>query len=69
MLDIKVDLGDRSYPIFIGSDLLGQKDLLKPFIGGQQVLVVSNDVVAPLYLDNLCAALPDIDVDLSLIHI
>lgn len=63
MLDIKVDLGDRSYPIFIGPDLLGQQSLLTPFIHGKQVLVVSNEVVAPLYLDTLCKALPDVEVD------
>lgn len=63
MLDIKVDLGDRSYPIFIGPDLLGQQGLLTPFIHGKQVLVVSNEVVAPLYLDTLCKALPDVEVD------
>lgn len=63
MLEINVDLGDRSYPIFIGPDLIGRPGLLAPYIRGRQVLVVSNEVVAPLYLDKLCGALPDVDVD------
>ena len=64
MLDITVDLGDRSYPIFIGPDLIGQPGLLAPYIRGKQVLVVSNEVVAPLYLEKLCAVLPEAtDID------
>ncbi len=47
---LNVDLGDRSYPIFIGEKLLAQAELLRRHISGQQVLVVSNETVAPLYL-------------------
>ena len=46
-----VDLGERSYPIFIGDKLLDQKDILLPYIAGNNVLIVSNETVAPLYLD------------------
>ena len=52
MQTLKVDLGDRGYPIFIGDNLLGQPDFIRPYIKGQQVLVVSNTTVAPLYLDH-----------------
>ena len=45
--------GDRSYPIFIGRDLLTQTKLIEPYINGTQVLIVSNDIVAPLYLDKV----------------
>ena len=48
-----VELGERSYPIYIGDDLLGNADLLKPHIRGQQVMVVSNETVAPLYLEKI----------------
>ena len=59
---LNVDLGDRSYPIFVGKDLF-QPEMLVPYIKGNQVLIVSNTTVAPLYLDALKAALPDIQVD------
>jgi 3-dehydroquinate synthase len=48
-----VDLGERSYPIFIGNKLLDQKDILQPYIPGNNVLIVSNETVAPLYLDKV----------------
>lgn len=50
---LNVDLGERSYPIHIGPDLLTQADLLRPHIKGRQVMIVSNTTVAPLYLDIL----------------
>lgn len=53
MKSLSVDLGDRSYPIFIHHDLLGNADLIKPYIVGKQVLIVSNETVAPLYLDKV----------------
>ncbi|WP_372881178.1 3-dehydroquinate synthase [Psychromonas sp.] len=45
-----VDLGERSYPISIGQGLLAQKVLFKPVIKGKKVMIVSNEIVAPLYL-------------------
>lgn len=59
MRTLNVDLGDRSYPIFIARGVLSQPELLLPYIKGQQVCVVTNDVVAPLYLDKLLALFPD----------
>lgn len=57
MQTLNVDLGDRSYPIHIGSGLLGSKNLLTPHIHGKQVAIVSNETVAPLYLNTLRQAL------------
>ena len=57
MKTLTVDLGARSYPIHIGTGLLGQAELLAPHIHGTQVMVVSNETVAPLYLDKLLAGL------------
>ncbi|MEQ6340175.1 MAG: 3-dehydroquinate synthase [Gammaproteobacteria bacterium] len=57
MKTLHVELGPRSYPIHIGSGLLGRAELLKPFIAGKQVMVVTNETVAPLYLDKTLAAL------------
>ena len=48
---LTVDLGERSYPIHIGRQLLGEKELLVPHIHGGSALIVSNRRVAPLYLD------------------
>lgn len=58
MRTLNVDLGDRSYPIFIGQGVLSRPDLLLPYVKGPQVCVVTNDVVAPLYLDKLLALFP-----------
>ncbi|KAL0350280.1 UNVERIFIED_CONTAM: 3-dehydroquinate synthase, chloroplastic [Sesamum radiatum] len=56
---VEVDLGDRSYPIYIGSGLLNQPELLQRHIHGKQVLVVTNATIAPLYLDKTISALTD----------
>jgi len=54
---LKVDLGDRSYPIYIGQNLLDQTDILKKHIPGNSALIVSNETVAPLYLKKVEALL------------
>ena len=51
---LQVELGDRSYPIAIGPDVLAHIDTR-----GQRCLVVSNDTIAPLHLQTLLAQLPD----------
>lgn len=51
MKTLRVELGERSYPIFIGQGLMGNAELVKPFVKGKQVLIVTNETVAPLYLD------------------
>jgi 3-dehydroquinate synthase len=62
--EVQVQLGERSYPIYIGRGLLGQPGLLHRHIRGRQVAVISNEVVAPLYLAAVRAMLaPDLDVD------
>ena len=58
---LKVELGDRSYPILIGPGLRNRDDLFAEAIQGNQVLVVSDTTVAPLYLDDLCSTLADFD--------
>ena len=62
MRTLQVALGDRSYPIHIGSPLLGDSALLRPHIGGAQVMVVSNEVVAPLYMQALLSSLHGLEV-------
>jgi 3-dehydroquinate synthase len=53
MINLNVELGARSYPIKIGSGLLQTQAILDPYLRGRDVLVVSNDQVAPLYLEPL----------------
>ena len=56
MQTLYVELGERRYPIFIGSDL-DPKALLEPYIHGRQVMIVSNETIAPLYLARYVAAI------------
>lgn len=64
---IQIELGERSYPVSIGAGLLGQPGLLEPYLLGNQVAVISNEIVAPLYLDALLAQLGDRQVDVHLL--
>ncbi len=59
---LNVDLGDRSYPIYIGDHLLNQTSLLGKHIKGRSVLIVSNTTVAPLYLASIQRSLDDQDI-------
>jgi 3-dehydroquinate synthase len=56
---LTVELGDRSYPIFIGNDLIHQPELLCKHIKGPSALIVSNTTVAPLFLESIQASLTD----------
>jgi len=47
---LNVELGERAYPIYIGRGLLAQAALVRPHVAGRQVLIVTNETVAPLYL-------------------
>lgn len=60
---LTVALGDRSYPILIGPGLLGQPDFFRQAIESQQVMIVTNETVGPLYLEQLQATLCDYQVD------
>lgn len=51
MQTLHVELGDRRYPIFIGSQL-DPKTLLAPYIKGQQVMIVTNTTLEQLYLSH-----------------
>jgi 3-dehydroquinate synthase len=58
MHTLHVELGERSYPIYIGRDLFADSDMLARHVLGTQVAIVSNETVAPLYVDRVRAALP-----------
>jgi len=57
MHTLHVELGERSYPVYIGRDLLADPQLLAQHIAGAQVVIVSNETVAPLYVERVRAAL------------
>ena len=50
MKTLRVDLGSRSYPIYIGSGVLARPDLLVPHLAGGRAAIVTNETIAPLYL-------------------
>jgi len=54
---VQVDLGERSYPIHVGTGLLDNPDLYARYILGKQVMLVTNETVAPLYLGRVQSAL------------
>lgn len=56
---LTVELGERSYPIYIGTNLLADGSLLRSHVAGDQVLIVTNETIAPLYLDRVTAAFSD----------
>ena len=61
MESVGVDLGERSYPIHIGAGILGDAALYAPHLE-RLAAIVTNTVVAPLYLGRLRAALEGIGV-------
>ncbi len=59
---VEVALGERSYPILIGPGLLDCTESYAPYLAGKQVLIVTNDLVGPLYSDRVQAALAEFEV-------
>ena len=54
---LTVELGERSYPIHIGSGLLDAGFDLSDYVAGPDCLIVSNTTVGPLYAEKLLGAL------------
>ena len=63
MKTLDVDLGVRSYPIHIGPGLAARADLILPHLRQPRVAIVTNDIVGPLYLPTLTAALSEHGVE------
>lgn len=55
---VNVPLGDRSYPIYIGRGLLDQGELLRQHVPGSTALIVTNETIAPLYLERCVSQWP-----------
>ena len=56
-IHLQVNLGERSYPITIGQALLADKNTVAAQIEGKRVAIVTNTIVAPLYLAQLTKTL------------
>ena len=63
MKELLVDLKDKSYPIYIGSGLLSQKELLLKHIKSKQILIVTNSTVSSFYLKDLIQGLEQFNVE------
>jgi 3-dehydroquinate synthase len=63
MATLNLDLGSRSYPIYIDTGLLNKTDLLSSYVRAKRVCIVTNDLVAPLYLESFKAKLANFIVD------
>jgi 3-dehydroquinate synthase len=50
---IDLKLGRRGYPILIGRGLLGARELLAELVDARKLLVVTDEIVAPLWLPRL----------------
>lgn len=57
MKTLEVDLGNRSYPIYIGTDLIDQPNLFSACEKATSIYIVSNTTVAPLYAERLTKTL------------
>ena len=64
MQTLTVGLAERSYPIYIGSNLLACAELLLPHLPSKKAAVVTNTTVAPLYLEPLRTMLQAHGVDI-----
>ena len=60
---LTVELDDRSYPIQIEAGLLNQAGFFVPYIKGPRAVIVTNETIAPLYLEKVIAACGDKNVD------
>jgi 3-dehydroquinate synthase len=63
MPTLQLDLGTRSYPIYIDSGLFNNSDLLSSHIRNKRVCIVTNTIVAPLYLANIKDKLASFELD------
>ncbi len=63
MMEVAVELGARSYPIYIGEGLLHDERLVASLVPGSQVAIITNDTVGPLYTELLVRAFGNKQVD------
>lgn len=54
---ININLAANAYPVYLGRGLLSQRDVWRRHLGSGKTLIVTNDTVAPLYLEVLRSGL------------
>jgi 3-dehydroquinate synthase len=70
MKTLHVDLASRSYPIYIGTNLLEQAALFEPHLkSSTTVFIVSNTTVAPLYAKTLMSTLSQLGKTVRLLEL
>ncbi|BET95126.1 3-dehydroquinate synthase [Xenorhabdus taiwanensis] len=62
MEQVTVTLGERSYPITIAEGLFSDSEAFKSLQAGQQVMIVTNETLAPLYLEQVKSTLQRMDL-------
>ena len=67
MKTITVNLGEYSYPIFIGGSILSDKKLFKQYVTSNQILIVTNKKIAPLYLKIIEKNLIEFDYEVCIL--
>jgi 3-dehydroquinate synthase len=60
---LEVGLGERTYPIHIGTGLIGRAGLIAPHVRGRRAAIVTSETVGPLYLDRVRGALGNVASD------
>ncbi len=55
--EVRIELGPAAYSVWVGRGLLGDRARLRGAVRGNQALIVSNETVAPLYLEPVRDAL------------
>ena len=63
MRTLNVELKDRTYPIYIGQGILDRSSLFEEHVRSRQVMIVTNETVAPLYLHRLLRVLEEREVE------
>lgn len=67
MQKVLVNPANNSYPVYLGEGIIADHELWKRHLGRGKTLIVSNEIVAPLYLRRLQSALHGRDVSVHII--
>ena len=58
MKTINIKFDDRSYPIYIGQGLISDFDLISQHLPHKKIVILTNELVADIYLKPLLDSLP-----------
>jgi 3-dehydroquinate synthase len=66
--ELVIQLPRHEYPILIGHDILQAQEILRRYLSSMQVLIVTNETIAPLYLNHLLSAFVDKQCDVVILQ-